>query len=233
MVGIEGKEAMTVSTFYPDADPETTSVDGEVRHVYSSPAVAEDWAVLIAAIGNLARDATTTSTIEIGSGGVSNKWDTLYRGILLFDTSSLPDGSSISDARIKLYGQSKFDNLNITPNINICAALPASNIGLVGTDFATLESTPFCDTPITYANWTISGWNEFILNAAGIAAISKTGITKLGVRNANYDVAASAPTWSSVKGSGLVWYASEQASGKKPELIITTGVPRSRAYIID
>ena len=83
----------------------------------------------------------------------------------------------------------------------------------------------------TYANYSISGYNDFTLNANGIAAISKTGISKFSARNANYDVAASSPPWVDSGLSSLYFYMAEQGTGYKPKLVVTydTLTPKTSA----
>jgi len=212
------------TTFRPDADPETTSVDGQV-YIWT---LNQTWALLRAGIpdddfGSLDYlDDWWWNGITITGGADEDRWSELYRGIILFDTSSIPNDAEILNATLSLNGESKQDYLNITPNINIYSANPASNTGLTGTDFNTFGSNAFCDTPISYASWSGSEWNDFVLNSAGIAAISKTGITKIGVRNVNYDVDAVAPAWSSgFPQSGLYFSSADNGIDTAPRLIVT------------
>ena len=195
------------------------SVDGRVG--YSGTELT--WADLLVAGGNsISQSGTSELTIHISAGVTTNKWQTLIRGIFLFDTSAISSSANISSATLSLYGVYKRDDLLITPNINIYSSNPASNTILVDADYGSLGSTPFCDTPITYNNWSEVGYNDFILNAAGIAAITKGGITKLGTRNASYDVAAVAPSWSqpSVPNSELYCYTVEKGGSYRPKLTI-------------
>jgi len=80
--------------------------------------------------------------------------------------------------------------------------------------------TRFSDA-ITYGAFAV-GYNDFVLNAAGLAAISLTGVSEFGIRNANYDVPDLAPAWGSGNAETyLLAYASEQGEGFKPKLVIT------------
>jgi hypothetical protein len=183
--------------FRPDAHPEGTSVDGWVYQGYTSGnGVA--WATLVADAGNDAIDDDASEaflTVLADGAGHDDKWRVLSRGIFLFDTSPLPDNCTVTSAVFSLYGTAKADPQSLTPNVNVYASTPTTNTALVGGDYDSLGATAYCDTPITYANWNTSGWNNFYFNATGLAAIAKTGITKLGVRNVNYDVDDSAPSW--------------------------------------
>ncbi len=208
-------------TFYPDISHGNTTVDGYAGR----EGVAETWAQIIAGAGTGGYDSDNYVTPFYATGNASaGKWTYLYRGIALFDTSGLPDSAAISAATISLYGSSKTDNLSIAPTTNVYASAPASNNAIAAADYSQVGSTPFCDTVITYANWLISStspyWNNFALNAAGIAAISLTGISKFGFRNANYDVTGTSPTWS----YATTWndgFSSDKGAGYKPKLVVT------------
>jgi len=207
---------------YPDAHPESKSVDGSVGQMYASPEEDETWANIIAAAGVDSSDATTTlEAVSITPSSVANKWHALTRAIILFDTSELPDGCVIVEAVLSVYGFRKDDYLSIAPDVNVYSSDPLSNVLLVPGDFDCLGSIPFCDTPISYTNWSLAGYNNFILNAAGREAISKTGVTKLGLRNANYDVAGSTPAWSDNPYSILFAYSADKGGDFRPKLTIT------------
>lgn len=208
---------------YPDAHPETASVDGEVGQRGANVT----WATLVGGAGSIFDDDNiSNAVIHIDSDANVDRWDGLWRGIFLFDTSALSEGAIIVSAILSLYGseelgEEKTDELGISPNVNIFASAPASNIGLENGDFATLGSVPFCDTPITYAAWVDGAYNDFILNDVGLLAISKTGITKLGTRNVNYDLDEVLPGWIADKKSYLYCYQAEGDADKRPRLTIT------------
>jgi len=210
--------------FRPDADPETTSIDGQV-YIWTNN---QTWANLRAGIlfeGYGALDVEDTwalNGILITGGNDNDTWSELYRGVILFDTSSLPNDIIISSATLSLKGEAKQDHLGILPNINIYSVDPASNTSLTGDDFNTFGTIAYCDTPISYASWSASEWNTFTLNSEGLSAISKTGITKIGVRNVNYDVDNVAPAWSSGNPeSGLYFASADDSVDTAPRLTIT------------
>ena len=221
-----GSVGNTTSTFYPDAHPETTTVDGSM---YVNNA-GTSWGTLRGLTGSVADDTSASDWYaRIDSDTTSNQWDIIMRSGFLFDTSAIPDSDSISSATFSLYGVSKVDNLSITPNINVYSFTPASNTALVTGDFANFGTTAYCDTAITYAGFSTSGYNDFVLNATGIAAISKTGVTKLGIRNAAYDAANVAPTWSSGTFSELKGYFADQTgTTNDPKLVVVHGTAAGR-----
>ena len=217
---------MPQGIFYPDADPETSSVDGEVAEHYVA-AAGVTWANIIIATGSTAADNLQGFGINIKAATGANLWMQLRRWILLFDTSSIPATADISSATLSIYGYGKEDFLSILPNCNVYSSNPASNTSLVAGDFDSLGLLAFCDSPIAYNDWNTSGMNSFVLNADGLAAITKAGITKLGIRNVNYDVdGVVPPNWISQKYSALYGRPAEKGGGYRPRLIVNyTDIP--------
>jgi len=201
----------------PDADPEVSSVDGLLYHISDN----DTWANIRGGVGTLAQDNLNYAGIYMDPEGVPNGWDYLSRAIIVFPTNLLPEAAVISEAILYLYGYSKQDETGIAPDINIYSAAPASDAELTAGDYDSLGTIAYCDTPITYANWSITGYNSFILNATGLAAISKTSPTAIGIRNANYDVANIEPPNVDGQYSGLDFFTSEQGYNYAPKLMIT------------
>lgn len=216
-------------TFYPDADAETSSVDGQVGAASSDVT----WATLMARTGDShADDAETAIGNYMHASTVTDRWDDATRAIFLFDTSALPDDATVTAAVLSFYGHSKVDQLSATPDTQVYHSNPASNTGLADGDYETgggkFEVNALSDTPITYANWnsgTPGAANNFTLNAAGRAEVSKTGVTKLGLRNAAYDVAVSPPNWVSDGISYCIQWTAEKGAGYKPTLVVTYTLP--------
>lgn len=211
---------LTTTTVYPDPNPESVTVDGYTDHATAASGVS--WATLIAAAGTAASDSAVNWFItNIWASTTSNQWRELIRGAALFDTSSIPDTDEISAAVLSVYGFDK-DTTGLSPNCGVRSVNPASNTALVSGDYATYGSTAFCDSPITGAAFSTSGYNDMTLNAAGIAAISKTGVSKFGVTNDAWDRAAVAPTWSSGVNPHLRCYGADEAgTTKDPKLVVT------------
>jgi hypothetical protein len=213
------------ATFYPNPDPESTSVDGLVGQDYSAGS-GQSWATIVAGSGTVvdSMDSNRQFIIVWADSG-SNKWRELRRGIFLFDTSSLPDNSSISSATLSIYGSAKSDATGTAPDVNIYSANPASNTDLVAADYATLGTTAF-STAISYAGWSTSGYNAFVLNSSGLSAISKTGVSKFGARNANYDASGTPPTWNSLAAAALSCYlADTSGTSQDPKLVVVYAKP--------
>ena len=163
-------------------------------------------------------DTSNSDRIQIKSDNLLNKWFWLQRGVVGFNTSNLPARATISSATLSLHGITKGDDLGITPNINIYSATLTDDGDISPTDadlltnYRAFGDTPF-STVIAYGDWDVFGWNDFVLNAAGIANISKTGITNFGIRNANHDVADVEPGWIAFEESYLTWWAVDYLAG--------------------
>lgn len=205
-------------TAFPDPNPETSTVDGLAARVTA----AETWATKIAGAGIQANDTSTQEWMfEITAGAASN-WVGLNRFIFLFDTSVITAGGTISATVMSILGFSKQDGLAVTPNIDVYTSTPASNTAVVAADYTQLGSTSQTGSPITYAGWNAAAYNDFTFNATGLGNVSKTSISKFGVRNANYDVAAVAPTFSSNGDSRLGGNTADFAgTGSDPKLVVT------------
>jgi hypothetical protein len=173
-----------------------------------------DWATLIASAGG--RNGENSDLyVEILSTATTNQWSYCIRTKLSFDTSVI-GGGTINSAILSVYGSHKSDEISITPDINIYSAGGSGTV-LANSDYESMGTTPF-STTITYAGFSATGWNDFVLNAAGLAAISKTGYSIFGLRHAKYDVAASAPVWSSNKTSDVTMVGRNGVN--RPKLII-------------
>ena len=195
-----------------------TTVDGWVNGVDAGNAT---WANLIARTGDNYDDSDATGTlIHIDASVESAKWTMLKRGIFLFTTSSLPDDATIDAAVLSVNGYEKSDGLSVTPDMNVYASTPASNTALANGDFSQLGSTAFA-TAVGYSSWNDAGYTALTFNSTGRAAISKTGISKFGIRNANYDVAASAPSWSNSESYIRIYYSDQTGTTADPKLVVT------------
>ena len=161
------------------------------------------------------------------AGTCPSNWYGITRVLTLFDTSSLPDDATISSATASIYGiSSQIDYVAWETEFYLApyAVAPASNTATVAADYGTFGSTTFATAKV-YGDLVLSAYNDFTLNATGLAAISKTGITKIGWRT-TADVADSAPTCTSTPGSDkyAVWrFGAAEATGttNDPKLVVT------------
>lgn len=218
----------TVTTVYPDPNPETTSVDGTVYRF----GVDETFGTIRGGAGNGFNDsAVQDSVAAVRTSTTTDQFSRLLRGIYLFDTSSIPDGDTINSATISFYGQAAASNipLNATDRIlHVVASTPASDTALANADYGNLGTTSFgsFDPGASFANWSTTGYNDITLNASGLAAISKTGISKFGTRFECDRANSFTTTWSSDQPDSLDNYMADQAgTANDPKLVVTHSTP--------
>lgn len=212
-------------TTYPDANPETTSVDGFVKR----SGVSEAWGAIRAGAGVASDDSSSLdgTMVRFVATAVLDQWDTLARAIALFDTSPLGATAVISAATLSMWLTNKTDTLGDAPDLDIYTSTPASNTALVAADYAQLGAVSQTGAAMTYAAMTINAYNDFVFNATGLGNISLTGVSKFGLRNANYDVANVAPTWLATNLSAINCdYADAAGLANDPKLVVTFTLPR-------
>ena len=95
----------------------------------------------------------------------------------MFDTSSIPDTDEISAADFKLYITAIADVF--TQTINLYSSNPASNTAIATTDYDYTDfgTTAFA-TGIATSAATTAAYNTWVLNASGLANISKKNWVK-------------------------------------------------------
>lgn len=237
---VPGKVGHTTTTVFPDANPETTSVDGTlIRNITPT----EAFATIRSGNGTSASDsgaAEAAADLFAGSGA-ANTYQSLYRGIFFFDTSSIPDTDVISAATISICSRStKIDGLGGNGAVGITSGTAASNTALAASDFQNNTSgTRYADTDIDVGSWAAdSTYNNWTLNATGIAAITPTGISKFASKlGFDIDNTTTGLTWAS---SGEILardYSADQAGTScDPKLVIThaaaASAPPSKAQTV-
>ena len=216
---VVGKIGNTTSTFYPDYDTETTSFDGNVNQAYGAGA-GQTWATIHdLTVGSISGDTGTTIDVRITADTGSGNWKSLQRGIVLFDTSTLPDTDTINSATMSVYGQNIINTLSGT-GLNIYSSTPASNTAIANEDYDQLGTTAFSSAISTGAIST-TAYNDFVLNASGLAGISKTSVSKFGARESSFDAPNSSPTWGSELDFLVQFYSADQAgTTNDPKLVV-------------
>ena len=206
----------TVSTFYPDDHAESTSVDGD-----ATEGTDASWSTLRGAAGDTASSNAASLYAQLVATSSSNVWSGMARGITLFDTSGLPDGDAITSAVLKIYTEDILDGLSPADSLSLVTTTPASNTNIVGADYAQFGSTKqAADLPLS--GLSDDAYNSFTLNATGLGNISKTGITKFGIRLKS-DTDNSEPTWSSGASRHVQIAAADESIGgeARPALVVT------------
>lgn len=197
----------TVTTVYPDPDPETTTVDGRVRNSGATYATVHD-----AADGSAADP--TSSVLSWHHSFITGTYY-IDRSFFLFDTSTIPDGDTIDSAIFSWYHTATVPTYPDADSTDVVSSTPATNTNLVVGDFDQLGTTSFAtklDSSI--AN---SAYNNWTLNASGLSNISKTGVSKFGTRHLQ-DLNSTAPTGE----NQTEWlYAENAGTGSDPKLAVT------------
>ena len=215
---VAGKIGNTTSTFYPDADPETTSVDGRTR--YDGNGVT--WATFQAADGGSASDVGTELYAYLAAWSVSNQWDLNDKTHFLFDSSSIPDTDVISSATFSLYGTGTNNN-PLTLSLNVYSTNPASNTAIAAGDHDTVGTTAF-STAKAQSTITAAAYYDWALNASGLTNVSKTGVSKFGFSYTNLPENVE-PTWSSLaENSWGHYHADQTGTANDPKLVVVHGV---------
>lgn len=219
-----------ILTAYPDPNPETSTVDGDVTAVTNA-----SW--------DTVHDDTTGSAFDESNADIDTAagfLTTVYfikRGIFLFNTSSIDDTHNISSGILSLYGISKENGDNDGDDfVVIVHSNPASNTALVAGDInnvgdATNNPTELSQR-IDIGSITNSVYNDFILNSNGLANISKTSISKFGIREGHdvldSPIVASGTTVNRV----VVSSADNTGTSQDPKLTITHALPSTTGGLV-
>lgn len=210
--------ASGTSAFHPDAHPESTSVDG-VAGINVSKTT---WSAVHDGAGNQSQDfESSTGTfpfIDLVCDNDSGApvWQQCHRAFFLFDTSSLTSSANISAATFSNYFMSG-GGTALSQSIGVVGTTPASNTAIVNSDYAQTGTTRYA-TDQVHVDIDDNAYHDFSLNATGIAAVSKTAVTKLGLRMSS-DIDNSEPSPVSY-GARLYMHFADDSSNK-PKLVVT------------
>lgn len=211
---------MAVTTFSPDANPESTTVDGYTHDNGTSLS----WSNLRNAAGATANDSDATIHALVIGGGAGPVWKGLRRAYLLFNVS-IPGGVTVTSAKIRLYVTIAYTALGDLSTV-VVAPSPASNTALATGDHAIANwdfAAPHSNTVAT-STLNADTYNDWTLDASGLALLTN-GVVKLGLVLEN-DRANSAPGVSTDnQNSGIVFASADSAN--PPILEITHTDPPS------
>jgi hypothetical protein len=209
---IKNKVGNTTATFFPDAHPESSSVDG-----FTMSNLGGSFASNRSGAGNSSNDSATNDTF-VAVRGVGSSDGYCHRLITLFNTSLLGN-STITSATYSLYATA-VGTVN-SPTFALVGCTPASNTAIVNADFTatTLNSPTEYITRIAISSFNIGSYTDMALNANGLAAISKNGITKFMGREGKFDVDNTDPNTSSTLHLDG-YFADETGTTKDPKLTV-------------
>lgn len=214
---IAGKIGNTTTTVYPNSGTGTAPIDGLLRKQGMSAAFSTCRAETT---GDAYASETTSTVARQIAHTVTDQFSRFDRGSFGFDTSSIPDGDTISSATFSLYVNTKDNGLGEV-GISLVSHTPASESALVSADFNTTTfGTTALATNLDTSAISTGQYNDWTLNASGIAHIDKTGNTIFGVIS-EWDRADSfGGTWVSGAKSGLDSVNHADNASNKPKLVV-------------
>lgn len=144
--------------------------------------------------------ATANSVIGVSGTGltvmVDNTGGAYYvdRALFAFDTSAIPDAATITSATLEIYVSAGSSPAGLDIYLDLVTAAPADPTSLVVGDYDSFGTTRLTASSLNV--WPATGTaRTFTLNAAGLAAISKTSYTSLFVIMANdFENSTTSPT---------------------------------------
>ena len=216
------------TTKYPDADTESSSVDGYIGHQgldtrVNWSTVQGDDGTSVASVG-IVRDshALINNTWFQRTGG-DEQWEDALRGFLLFDTSSIADDQSVS-AAVLSFTSSAATATAADLTFNIVSSNPASNTALVAADFDNVGTTSFGTIEADAVTTDSSTYNDITLNSTGYGTITVTGVSKFAMRW-EPDRANSEPSAATSVAGCTMLSADTASTSKDPKLVVTHAAP--------
>jgi hypothetical protein len=209
-VGVQPRQMLfnVVTTVFPDPDPETTTVDGR-----SGKSNSGDWPTTRNA--TIGQDADTVNDLTAGAGFETPNYR-IFRVFALFNTAPIPDADTIDSAVISFKFKGAAPNGDSDPGY-VVSSSPATNTDIITEDYDQVGSVSFGTSPFAAAD----AYIDTTLNADGLVNITKTGVSKFGVRG-DFDFNNSTPTLGL---SGWNAYMAETADTvSDPKLAVTHSV---------
>lgn len=205
-------------TIYPNANPETVSVDGTVYRYGSN----ETWSSIRDGGGTGASDSINTFYSLLQTGTTTSRYASISRGILLFDTSALTSEANISQNVVSIYATAIDVEISGWYS-HIAGSNPQSNTALAPSDYSNIYRTSF--SSIIHSSISSVAYTNFTENGSGISAVSKTSVSKRSVQ-ISWDIENSAPTWGSNKYTGLTAYSVDYTgTANDPKMVTTYTIP--------
>jgi hypothetical protein len=212
-------------------------------NIFVKPAIASNDIIYSNTDGFIQYGSATWSTVHDSASGnatnnsiigqeASKEVDNIYyiqRGYLKFDTSILGSEAIISSSTFSCFGYGSKTGNNAQNNVSIYRS--AEYTSIQNSDFGKATTEKISDTTLTYSTFNATGWNDFLLNSAGLSNINKTGTTYIAYRNVTQDANNVAPTYFNPYGF-LPCYSSTGTYKPKLTIVFTTSTPPTMENII-
>ena len=238
---VKGKVGNTTSTFYPDANVEVDTVDGQLRNEGNATwAGGRNEANSDSAPGNeLEGDKVESAGVGVGKGG-DGRYN-LYRNIYGFYTgATIGAGEDIASAIFSIYGLGNgvYDNINDAYSyLSVVHSAPASNTSLAVGDWDSFTGLPNNMTEgndsgerkdLTTFIATAQYYN-FTLNTTGVSWIGKGGTNRtwLGIAEGHdiQDQDIGAGTGAGKNSVGYSYFADTAGTTNDPKLVVVHSAP--------
>lgn len=228
---VAGKIGNTTTTAYPNANPESTSVDGRSRANFGGSTA---WATIQGDDGTNADADDTSASIAstVATGGVcgirsgdAGGWNRLSRSAYYFDASAdIPDTDTVNSATVSVFGLAGSGADLAGIECTVYTATLASDTAVTAADFDQFGTVAQSNTTKSITGWSTEAYNDYALNATGIGNVSKTGVTKFALRFVN-DASGSEPAGRANDTDYAVggYYADEATTAKDPKLVVEHG----------
>ncbi len=175
------------------------------------------------------RSQTTATTLynppflflQSANGSTTN-FNNLTRCPVIFDTTTLPAGATITSAKIRLYVTSASDQMSQSVNLTTVSCATTVAVGTADYNLSRYGSTRLSSDK-SVLSLGVNAYNDFTLNSTGIANINAAGYSEFALR-LSADIDNSAPTVISSLGEQTVVYFQGASYTNKPILQVTYSV---------
>ena len=167
---------------------------------------------------------SATRTMFAGSGCYGFASMAVGRGFFVFDTSSIPAGATITGVQLSVYITGKQAIGDGKDFISVVQGLQSSTTALAANDYilagSALTGSVEGSNRAPISAMAINAYHQWTLNTAGLAWVTKGGLTKLALRVGN-DLLDVMPNQAAGKGNFISAALAESGAGKAPYLTIT------------
>lgn len=215
---IPGKHGNTTDISYPNAGSGSAPIDGRLQRCCNSN--NETFSTISTSAGqNVSMTDTRDWEAFLSSSATSNRFNNLIRWGGGFSTSAV-GSDTVTSATLSLYGSNKTTALGST-DIDVVSFSPANAASYANSDYSNFGTTRYA-TGIPSASWSTTGYNDFTLNATGIAAINGSGNTHFGLR-LKWDVDGTfGGSWVSNSSTGFEMYSADQIGTTNDPMLTVT-----------
>lgn len=165
-------------------DPKLTIISGSTTGSLApscdgyTNCLGSSWANTRSGTGTLSvNSSNTTMRVEVDTKGGDFVNYNLKRAFLAFDTSAIGAGATVLGGRLVV----KINSGQSSTSLSLVAGSQASGTALASSDHTAVGGTELATRKAWTGNPTSGTVLEFLLNASGVAAVNKSGYTKLAL----------------------------------------------------